>query len=154
MLLQRWEAKIRRKESLPQPGIELTTTRSWVRHAHHWANRVWEPTISAVQQTSFSISFVLSLNQITANSLLQYHNLLIQIKSICKQQFKCNSKTKTWLWKYRKHWRKWGRRWSQTFLLLFPRWLKASWSESLKPRFLRYRFISRPVGTGEGGWGS
>ena len=45
MLLQRWEAKIRRKEKSPQPGIELATTRSWVRHAHHWATRaysVWE----------------------------------------------------------------------------------------------------------------
>ena len=39
MLLQRWEAKIRRKESSSQPGIELTTTRLWVRHAHHWATR-------------------------------------------------------------------------------------------------------------------
>ena len=28
MLLQKWEAKIRRKEKSPQPGIELTTTRS------------------------------------------------------------------------------------------------------------------------------
>ena len=27
------------KESSPQPGIELITTRSWVRHAHHWATR-------------------------------------------------------------------------------------------------------------------
>ena len=39
MLLQRWEAKIRRKEKSPQPGIELTTTRSWFRHArvgHLW----------------------------------------------------------------------------------------------------------------------
>ena len=33
-ILQRWKAKIRQKESLPQPGIELTTTRSWVRHVH------------------------------------------------------------------------------------------------------------------------
>ena len=39
MLLQRWEAKIRRKESSPQPGIEFTSTRSWVRHAHRWAIR-------------------------------------------------------------------------------------------------------------------
>ena len=39
MLLQRWEAKIRQKEKSPQPGIELTTYRSWVRHAHHWAIR-------------------------------------------------------------------------------------------------------------------
>ena len=39
MLLQRWEAKICRKEKSPQPGIELTTTRSWVWHAHHWATR-------------------------------------------------------------------------------------------------------------------
>ena len=31
MLLQRWEAKIRWKESSHQPGIELTTTRSWVK---------------------------------------------------------------------------------------------------------------------------
>ena len=40
MLLQRWEAKIYQKESLPQPRIELTTTMSWVRYAHHWATRV------------------------------------------------------------------------------------------------------------------
>ena len=39
MLLQRWEAKIRQKESSPQPRIKLTTTRSWVRQAHHWATR-------------------------------------------------------------------------------------------------------------------
>ena len=39
MLLQRWEAKIRWKESSPQPGIELRTTRSWVRQAHHWTTR-------------------------------------------------------------------------------------------------------------------
>ena len=39
MLLHRWEAKIRRKLKSPQTGIELTTTRSWVRHAHHWATR-------------------------------------------------------------------------------------------------------------------
>ena len=37
MLLHKWEAKIRLKEKSPQPGIELATTRSWVRHAHHWA---------------------------------------------------------------------------------------------------------------------
>ena len=34
MLYERGEAKICRKESLPQPGIELTTTRPRVRHAH------------------------------------------------------------------------------------------------------------------------
>ena len=39
LLLQRWEAKIRQKEKSPQPGIELTTTRSWVWHAHHWVTR-------------------------------------------------------------------------------------------------------------------
>ena len=39
MLLQRWEAKINWKEKSPKPGNELTTTRSWVRHAHHWATR-------------------------------------------------------------------------------------------------------------------
>ena len=39
MLQQRGEAKIRRKESSLQTGIELTTTRSWVRHAHHWATQ-------------------------------------------------------------------------------------------------------------------
>ena len=32
--------EIRRKESLPQPGIELTTTRALVRHVHHRAT--WE----------------------------------------------------------------------------------------------------------------
>ena len=40
MLLQRWEVKIRQKKSLPQPGIELTTTRSWVWHAYHWGTRM------------------------------------------------------------------------------------------------------------------
>ena len=44
MFLQRWEAKICQKESSPLPGIELTTTRSWVRHAHHWAT--WPGLIS------------------------------------------------------------------------------------------------------------
>ena len=39
MLLQRWEAKIRRQEKSPQSGIKLATTRSWVRQAHHWATR-------------------------------------------------------------------------------------------------------------------
>ena len=39
MLQQRREAKICRKDSSPQPGIELTTTRSCVWHAHHWATR-------------------------------------------------------------------------------------------------------------------
>ena len=51
MLLQRWEAKKLRKEKSPQPGIELTTTRSRVWHAHHWATqaghadkrRPWNP---------------------------------------------------------------------------------------------------------------
>ena len=35
MLQQRWEAKIHWKESSPQPGIKLTTTRSGVQHAHN-----------------------------------------------------------------------------------------------------------------------
>ena len=39
MRLQRWEAKIRWKESSPLPGNELKTTRLWIRHAHHWATR-------------------------------------------------------------------------------------------------------------------
>ena len=37
MLLQKWEAKIRQKEKSPHLGIKLTTTRSWIGHAHHWA---------------------------------------------------------------------------------------------------------------------
>ena len=32
---QRGEAKICREESSPQPGLELTTTKSQVRHARH-----------------------------------------------------------------------------------------------------------------------
>ena len=40
MLLQRWWAKICRKEKSPQLGIKLTTNRSWVWHANHWATRV------------------------------------------------------------------------------------------------------------------
>ena len=39
MLQQRWEAKTRRKEISPQPSLELTATRSWVQHTHHWASR-------------------------------------------------------------------------------------------------------------------
>ena len=39
MLLQSREVKIRRKEKMPQLGIELTTTRLWVPHAHHWATQ-------------------------------------------------------------------------------------------------------------------
>ena len=39
MLQQRWEAKICRKGSSLQLGLELTTTRSRVQRAHHWANR-------------------------------------------------------------------------------------------------------------------
>ena len=39
MLLQRWKAKIRLKEISHQPGIELTFTRSWVRHVHHLTTR-------------------------------------------------------------------------------------------------------------------
>ena len=39
MLQQRWGVKIRRKEILPQPGLELTSTRLWVRHAQHWATQ-------------------------------------------------------------------------------------------------------------------
>ena len=56
MLLQRWEAKIRRKESSPQPGIELTTTRSWVRHAHHWATRPGHTDIGIVMSLSFLVN--------------------------------------------------------------------------------------------------
>ena len=37
MLQQRWEAIICQKESLPQWGLKITTTRSWIPHAHHWA---------------------------------------------------------------------------------------------------------------------
>ena len=35
---------IRRKEILPQPGLELTTSRSWVRHVQNWptqAGHIW-----------------------------------------------------------------------------------------------------------------
>ena len=39
MLQQRWEAKIRQKQISPLSGLELTTTRSWVCHAQHWATR-------------------------------------------------------------------------------------------------------------------
>ena len=39
MLQQRWKAKIGWKESLPQLGIKLTTTRSWVGDAYNWATQ-------------------------------------------------------------------------------------------------------------------
>ena len=39
MLQRRWEAKKIRKEISPQMSLELTTTRLWDRHAHHWATR-------------------------------------------------------------------------------------------------------------------
>ena len=51
MLLQMCEAKICRKESSPQPGIELTTTRSWVWHAHHWASRAGHQNFNSQGQT-------------------------------------------------------------------------------------------------------
>ena len=54
MLLQRWEVKIRRKDSSPQLDIELTTTRSWVRHAHHYATQVG--LASSTQHHSFNPS--------------------------------------------------------------------------------------------------
>ena len=56
MLLQRWEVKIRLKESKPQPGIELTTIRSLVRHAHHWATRPGQITCSAFSKRQNSDS--------------------------------------------------------------------------------------------------
>ena len=40
MLQQRWETKIHRKEISLQLGLKLTTTKSWVLHAHDWATRV------------------------------------------------------------------------------------------------------------------
>ena len=57
MLLQRWEAKIRRKEKSPRLGIELTTTRSRVRHAHHWATQagVWERIIPFTWHANFRL---------------------------------------------------------------------------------------------------
>ena len=66
LLLQRWEVKIRQKESSPQPGIELTTTWSWVRHAHHWATLAgqskWkalaEDKINVTQKLKFVIGWV------------------------------------------------------------------------------------------------
>ena len=39
MLQQRSKTEIHRKEILPQPSLELTTTQSRVRHAHHWATQ-------------------------------------------------------------------------------------------------------------------
>ena len=39
MLHEKLEVKIHQKESSPQMGIKLTTTRSRVWHAHHWAIR-------------------------------------------------------------------------------------------------------------------
>ena len=38
----RWEMKIRRTGSSPEPGMEITTARSWVWHAHHWATLMWD----------------------------------------------------------------------------------------------------------------
>ena len=31
----------------PQPGLKLTTTRSWVRHAHHWATQAGKRVIES-----------------------------------------------------------------------------------------------------------
>ena len=61
MLLQRWEAKIRQKEKSLQPGIELTTTRSSVRHTHHWATRAGRLKIE--------------LNSLTNDKTLHWSNL-------------------------------------------------------------------------------
>ena len=53
MLPQRWEAKIGQKEKSLQLGIKLTTTRSWVRHAHHWATQagLYEKSLNPVIMT-------------------------------------------------------------------------------------------------------
>ena len=62
MLQQSWEYKIRWKESSPQLGIKLITTRSWVQHAHHWATRVGE----LDQNYSLEVSFCMSKNHSTS----------------------------------------------------------------------------------------
>ena len=48
-----WEAKICWKESLPQPGNELTTTRSWSWHAHHWATQAGHTSLNAFPSNKF-----------------------------------------------------------------------------------------------------
>ena len=83
MLLQRWEAKIHRKEKSPQPGIKLTTSRSWVRHAHHWATWVGQRGLVYLwHMTSFEPSFdSLPNNKILDESKLkdfaEVHNIYI-----------------------------------------------------------------------------
>ena len=58
LLLQRWEAKIRHKEKSPQPGIKLTNIRSWVWHAHHWANRAGQYLFGWYLYLFINISFL------------------------------------------------------------------------------------------------
>ena len=68
MLQQRWEAKIRQKESSPQPGLELTTTRSWVRH---WATRAGPD----VELTIWFIDWLLELNAILTAKVISWRSV-------------------------------------------------------------------------------
>ena len=82
MLQQRWEGKIRRKESSSQPCLELTTTKSWVRNAHHWATRVGLAKMSSYQwirircyNNIFRSSLYDILHESAANSFLDHFRL-------------------------------------------------------------------------------
>ena len=72
MLLQRWEAKIHRKEKSPQPGIKLTTTRSWDQHAHHWATQAglteyWMLLLQKKSASSVQSDLILNFSTLPVN---------------------------------------------------------------------------------------
>ena len=67
-MAQRWEAKIHHNESLPQPSIERTTTRPWVRHAHHWATRAGHELPS-----NFNTVDIIFINERTESFHNKYH---------------------------------------------------------------------------------
>ena len=69
----RWEAKIRLKEKSPQPGIELTTTGSWVL-----------PSLQGVRQLSkchFGVCLCVcpSVRTITSLSMYEFQNKLFSL---------------------------------------------------------------------------
>ena len=83
MLQQRWEAKIRRKESSPQLGIEFTTTRSWVWHAHHWATR-------AGHWLRICANGVVK-NQISITYIIMSHPFWKRRANICAKKYRLRS---------------------------------------------------------------
>ena len=96
MLQWRGEVKIRWKASWPQTGIELTTTRLWVLHAHQWATRADQRLEEGQMKESDTDPLTLPLQLKTKTILCmpkrrlkQYIGLVIKIIAIQLQFIVC-----------------------------------------------------------------